>query len=31
LETLAEKRRPLEALRREDFLREVLLAALSRF
>jgi len=31
LETLAEKRRPLEALRREDFLREVSLAALSRF
>jgi hypothetical protein len=31
LEVLAEKRRPLEALKREDFLREVLLAALSRF
>jgi hypothetical protein len=31
LEALAEKRRPLEALKREDFLREVLLAALSRF
>lgn len=31
LEVLAEKRRPLEALKREGFLREVLLAALSRF
>ena len=31
LETLAEKRRPLEALKREGFLREVFLAALSRF
>jgi hypothetical protein len=31
LEVLAEKRRPLEALKREDFLREVLLVALSRF
>jgi hypothetical protein len=31
LEVLAEKRRPLEALKREDFLREVLLVALSHF
>jgi hypothetical protein len=31
LEVLAEKRRPLEALKGEDFLREVFLAALSRF
>ncbi len=31
LEVLAEKRRPLEALKREGFLREVLLAALSHF
>jgi hypothetical protein len=31
LEVLAEKRRPLEALKREDFLREALLATLSRF
>jgi hypothetical protein len=31
LEALAEKRRPIEALKREGFLREVLLNALSRF